>query len=155
MNNKLIKMTSMLILSGVLLCSCAGKSSNAAASDIISAAKTSGSTFEELESVEKADIKYYYNLDESSYSDFSAMVSGNQAYADEIVVVKAASSSKVSDIKKALEERIDSRKKTLESYAPDEYQKLCDASVKTDGDYVYLVVGDDTKDALKAIKDLC
>lgn len=153
MKRKSLKIAILAAACAAVLCSCGGNSDKATANELILAAKNCGAEFQEMEKVETSDIKYYYNLDESWYSDFAAVVSGNQAFADEIVVIKASSSSNVDNIKNALEERIQSRKTTLESYAPDEYQKLCNSSVKTKGDYVYLVVGDDINEAEKAIKD--
>ena len=147
---KLLSAILAAVSAGVILCSCSGKESNTAASELLEAATGSGAAFEELVSVEGSDIKYTYDIDESLYDDFAASVAGNMAFADEIVFVKASSDEAVEKLQSALEARVESRKETLKSYAPDEYDKLCSSEVKTNGKYVYLVVGADSKTALKA-----
>lgn len=137
------------LTAGVLLCSCSGKDSDKSASELLDAA-LSGAKFEELSSVEGSDIKYTYDLEESWYDDFAASVAGNMAFADEIVFVKASSDENVEKVQSALETRVKTRKDTLQSYAPAEYDKLCNTEVKVKGKYVYLVVGEDSKSALKA-----
>lgn len=134
----------------VMLCSCGGKNSNTPVSELLEAASESGVNFGELVSVEGSDIKYTYDLEESWYDEFAASVAGNMAFAEEIVFVKASSDENVEKIQKALENRVQSRKDTLQSYAPAEYDKLCKSEVKTNGKYVYLIVSEDSKTALKA-----
>jgi len=152
---KFLKTASAVIMAGMLLCSCGGKSdSDVTASELLKAAQESDSSFDEMESVTKDDIKYYYELEEGWYDDFAAEISGNPAYAEEIVVVKASSSENVKKVSDALEARVESRKNTLQSYAPEEYDKLCKSSVETKGNYVYLVVNSDIKTAQKALEKL-
>jgi len=134
----------------VLLCSCSGKDSDTPASQLLTAAADSGVDFGEMVTVEGSDIKYTYDLEESWYDDFAGSVAGNMAFAEEIVFVKASSDENVDKIRQALEKRLQSRKDTLQSYAPAEYDKLCSSEVKLRGSYVYLVVAEDSKKALKA-----
>lgn len=138
------------ITAGMLLCSCSGGESNAAAADLLKAALDNGTGFDEMVSVEGSDIKYTYDIDESLYEDFAASVAGNMAYAEEVVFVKASSDENVEKIQKALEKRLESRKETLKSYAPAEYDKLNKSKVETKGRYVYLVVCEDSKKVASA-----
>lgn len=135
---------------GMILCSCSGKESNATADELLKATVECGVDFGELVSVKDSDIKYTYDLDGSLYDDFSASVSGNLAYAEEVVFVKASSEENIPKIEEALNARLESRKETLQSYAPAEYDKLSKSEVKTRGSYVYLIVCADSKTALKA-----
>lgn len=149
----IVKIIAASAVSALLLCSCGkGKETDKTAAELLSAAKDSGAKFEELVSVDGTDIKYTYDLDESLYDDFAAEAAGNPAYADEIVFVKASSDENVDKVKKAIEARVESRKKTLESYAPDEFDKLCSSKVMTNGKYVYLIVGSSAGDAQKAVE---
>lgn len=148
----LLKTIAAAAASAVLLCSCGGKGTDKSASELLSAAKDSGAAFEELVSVEGADIKYTYDLEESWYDEFAAEAAGNMAFADEIVFVKASSDENVKKIQDALAARVKSRKDTLQSYAPVEYDKLCKCEIKTNGDYVYLIIGSDIKTAEKAVE---
>ncbi len=138
----------------LLLCSCGSSSSDVTSSELLKAASDSGASFEEMVDVEDTDIKYLYNIEKDWYDEFSASAAGNLAFADEIVVVKSSSSDNTDKIKNALEQRVESRKKTLQSYAPDEYSKLCESEIKTSGDFIYLIVGKDNKKAEKALKKL-
>ncbi len=137
----------------LLLCSCSKEGSDKPASELLSAAADCGAYFCEMVTVDGSDIRYTYDLEESWYDDFAASVAGNMAFADEIVFVKASSDEDAAKIKKALEARVQSRKDTLQSYAPAEYDKLCSTEVKTSGNLVYLVVGADSKKAVKAAED--
>lgn len=149
---KILSSVLAVAAAGILLCSCGGKESDKSAQELFSAAKDSGAAFEELVSVEGSDIKYTYEIEESWYDDFAAAAAGNMAFADEIVFVKASSDENISKIQNALETRVKSRKDTLQSYAPAEYDKLCKSEIKTNGSYVYLIVGSDIKTAEKAVE---
>ncbi len=152
---KILKSVAMITASMMMLCSCNGnEKKDVTASELLKAALDSQAKFEELETVETDYIKYYYSLEEDWYSEFSASVAGNNAFADEVVVVKAASDESVDDIKSALEARISSRKDVLQSYAPVEYDKLCKSEVKTEGKFVYMIVGSDSSKAEKALEKL-
>lgn len=148
---KILSTIASVAAAGILLCSCGNSDTNKTAQELLSSAKDSGAVFEELEGVEGSDIKYTYELEESWYVDFAAEVAGNAAFADEIVFVKASSDENISKIQSALETRVKSRKDTLQSYAPAEYDKLCKSEIKTSGSYVYLIVGGDIKTAQKAV----
>lgn len=142
------------VMAVLMMCSCSSNDeSQAKTSDLLNAAKNSSSSFEELEIIEGKEIKYTYDIEEDWYEDFSAEVSGNLAFADEMVFVKASSDDNVAKIKEALEDRLQNRKNTLQSYAPLEYDKLCNSKVQTNGKYVYMIVGNDTEEAEKAVKE--
>lgn len=153
MNKKITACILSSLVSVLMLCSCGG-TSDADVKELFSAAQNSGAVFEELVDVENSEISYLFNIEEEWFSDYSAAVSGNLAYADEIAVFKASSSENAVNIKESLEKRVESRKKVLESYAPDEFKKLQNAEVIVKGKYVYLVVGKDNKTAENAIKKL-
>ncbi len=149
-----LKIAAVAATMALMFCSCGSSSSDVTSSELLTAAADSGAKFEEMVSVEESDIKFLYDIEKDWYKEFSASAAGNPAYADEIVVIKASSSDNATKIKEALEKRVESRKNTLQSYAPDEYDKLCDSQIKTDGDYIYLIVGKDNKTAEKALKKL-
>ncbi|MBE6841782.1 MAG: DUF4358 domain-containing protein [Ruminococcus sp.] len=153
---KLFKGFIALAASAMMFCSCSGgdEKTDVSAQKLLSAALESGAKFEEMESVEGEYIKFNYDIEESWYEEFAAQAAGNPAFADEVIVVKAADSDSLKNIQNALNGRIEERKKVLQSYAPVEYDKLSESKVKTEGDYVYLVVGSDTKKAEKALEKL-
>jgi len=145
---------SAALITAVMLCSCGGKTADADVNELFKAAQESSSAYEELVEVEADEVKRLYSIESDWYAEYSAAVSGNLAYAEEIIVFKASSSENAEKIKTALEKRVESRIKTLEGYAEDEAEKLKKAKVKTKGDYVYLVVGEDNKKAEDAMNKL-
>jgi len=142
------------LITAVMLCSCGGKTADVDVNELFKAAKESSSSYDELVEVEADEVKRLYGIESDWYTDYSASVSGNLAYAEEIIVFKSSSSENAGKIKSALEKRIESRINTLEGYAEDEAAKLKKAKIKTKGDYVYLVVGEDNKKAEDAMNKL-
>lgn len=151
---KILKGFMALALSLSVFCSCGKKESDVSADKLLSAAVDSGAKFEEMEVVDGEYIKFYYEIEESWYEEFAAKAAGDTALADEVVVVKASDDEALKKIQEALEKRVKDRKEVLQSYAPVEYDKLCDSEVKTEGDYVYLVVGSEGNKAEKALEKL-
>lgn len=120
--------------------------------DMVSSVNNTDAEMVEVSADDSDKISFYYNVEEEWYSDFSAQVAGGGALADEIVIFKANSEEYVDDIKSGLEARLDSRKEDFHDYVPSEYDKLCECSVETKGDYVYLIVTIDNQAAVSALE---
>ena len=149
---KLIKIEAVLSSALLLLCSCGG-SSDVKTADLLAAAVDSGAVFEELVEYSEDDLTTYYDIEKDLFDECAVKAAGNPAYADEVVVVKASSSDNAKKIEEKLDAHVESRKNTLQSYAPAEYDKLNNSDVKVKGNIVYLVVCDDEK-AQKALEKL-
>ncbi len=149
---KIIKLEAVLSAALILLCSCGG-SSDVKTSDLLNAAVDSGAPFEELVEYSEEDFTTYYEVEKELFDECSVKAAGNAACADEVVVVKASSSDNAKEIEKKLDAHVESRKNTLQSYAPAEYDKLDNSEVKVNGNIVYLVVCSDEK-AQKALEKL-
>lgn len=150
---KIIKLNAVLSAALILLCSCKSNSSKIKTADLLSAAVDSGASFEELVDYSEDDFTTYYEVDKDLFDECAVKAAGNAAFADEVVVVKATSEENAKEIEKKLDAHVESRKDTLQSYAPKEYDKLCSSDVKVNGKIVYLVVCADEK-AQKALEKL-
>ena len=64
----------------------------------------------------------------------------------EVCIIKAKD-GKTDNVKKAVESRLDSQKEVFKDYQPAQYDKLCNSSIKTEGDYVYWVCTNDNSKA--------
>jgi len=147
MNKKSIIAT---ILTGLTLLTACGSSSGEPTASVTEMAKSvteCGVTFNELAEVPSDKIATIYGLSEDDYSEASAYIAGSGGYADEVVIIKASSSDKVSTIEDALNSRLESRKKDFDGYVQEQYDILCNSEVTTNGDYVCLIVSADNDTA--------
>lgn len=121
--------------------------SNAALSepigDVAQAVIDCGTEFPEMVEVNEDTFTHEYGLETGDYEEYSVYWAGSGGDADEVCIIKTSDTGKV---KKAVKERLDSRKNSFEGYVEAQYDKLCDSKVKTKGSYVYwLCTNDNTK----------
>jgi len=86
----------------------------------------------------------------ASYSINMAMIN---VKAEEVAIVEAKTAEDVESVKAALEGRLQDLLATWERYLPDQYEIVKQASVKTNGNYVYLVVSPNAEAVEKIITD--
>ena len=112
--------------------------------DITQAVMDCGIEFPEMVDVSEDNFQFRYGVSADDYSEYSVWWAGSGGDADEICIVKAKDVEKV---KKAVEGRKESQESVFKDYVEEQYNKLCDSSVKTKGDYVYWVCTNDDKKA--------
>lgn len=100
---------------------------------------------------EKSDLNSYYEIDEKYIDDFAAEIIKDSSQASlEIVIVKT-------DNPEEVENKLDLRYKAIlsqyASYSADQLKLAKAGGVDSTGDYVYLVVAENSKDIMKTIKD--
>lgn len=78
----------------------------------------------------------------------------SEAYADEVTVILANEEKDVKVIKGHLEDRISRRMKDFMGYKPEEFAKLENAVVYTEGLYVVMVVSDDPDAVIEKFKSI-
>lgn len=88
--------------------------------------------------------KIYSKLDLSMAEDYCIYVSGTNATAEELAVIKLADSSNADAVKAAFEARIQDQKFRYENYNPQEMVKINDAVIAKKGSYIMLAVADDS-----------
>lgn len=112
--------------------------------DITQAVMDCGIEFPEMVDVSEDNFQFRYGVSADDYSEYSVWWAGSGGDADEICIVKTKDVEKV---KKAVEGRKESQESVFKDYVEEQYNKLCDSSVKTKGDYVYWVCTNDDKKA--------
>lgn len=96
------------------------------------------------------DIKKAFGLNTSDYEGSVYYRPVSNMDAEELLIIRAASSEQVSDIEDAIDSRIDKQKKVFEGYAPEQYKQLSDAGVIVKGRFVLYVVSDDADKYISA-----
>lgn len=86
-------------------------------------------------------ITHYYELADGDAAELNGIV-GDVALADELVIMKAADSSKVAALEAGANARLESQKKAFQDYIPEQYQRLEGAKIVVQGDYVMFVCSD-------------
>ena len=109
--------------------------------------------FPEMVEATPDNIQIMYALEVNVFEDYSIYYAGSGGYADEISVIEVSSKDEVKNIKKVFEDRVEARIKVFEGYAPLEAEKLENAVIKTQGNYVFLVICEDPDKAKKIFVD--
>ena len=94
----------------------------------------------------------YSSLDKEKVADASMYMSGTRSTAEEVTVIKAKDAADVQHIKDAINVRIEDQKFSYEDYKPEEMTKIGGALVLTHGNYVLLVMADDTSSVEKTFE---
>lgn len=149
--NKLKRTITGVILSAVTLisvtaCGSDGKETTHPLSEISAAVRDSGIEFPEMVEVTEENFQFKYGISADDYSEYSLWWAGSGGDADEICIIKA-NDDKLDTIQKAVEKRLEDQKSVFKDYVPEQYDKLCGTSVKTEGNYVYWVCTNDNSKA--------
>lgn len=146
MKKRLLGLIMVCSMLAMLLCSC-GSTTVAIDPGTLADDIYSGITWQDQ--ISKVDLNKALNLYGINSGDIAAgqVYISTNATAEEIAVLEAASSDKVDSVKASVEARIASQKASFESYNAAEVPKLDNAIVLTKGNYVILVVCNDTDTA--------
>lgn len=121
------------------------KSATKPLNEITKAVMDCGIEMPEMVEVSEDNFQFKYGVEPDDYSEYSVWWAGSGGDADEVCIIKAADGKK-DTVKKAVEKRLDDQKNVFKDYVPEQYDKLCDTSVKNEGDYIYWVcTNDNTK----------
>ena len=94
----------------------------------------------------------FLGLDYSQCVQAVTAISALNIQADEIWLVEAKDGSAAAEIEELARARVEQRMEEFKNYAPDQYQVLENAAILREGNYVVLLVSQDTE-ALKAAFD--
>ena len=100
-------------------------------------------TLPEMVSVKEKALSNTYGIDSSMYTDYVFMTAQEATLADTVIIIKATNPESVSQITDKLNNFITMSLNTSVDYNPDQYEIVRKASVKTEGDFVYLVFSKD------------
>ncbi|MBQ7217997.1 MAG: DUF4358 domain-containing protein [Ruminococcus sp.] len=164
---RILAFTLAVLMMAAVLVACGGsndkKSDDASAKsvdlnkvlgDINSQYDISESTVDGLKKLEtNAELDRYYMIAESDIKQFAAERSSSSTDFTEIVLVEANDSAAVDKIVTQLNSRLDAQRSTAKSYTPEAVAVLESCSVKTNGNFIYLVISDKADGIVKLVED--
>lgn len=137
------------------LCSCSGGSNKNPAPADVAAAVKENAQFTELIALTDDNIsRRYYGIDLEMIEEYQAEVCSSGAMADEIAIFKVKDKENVEDMLEVVRERKQELYDSFVDYVPDEINKIENALIGSNGNYVYLVVCSD-RAAAKAAVESC
>lgn len=99
---------------------------------------------DELMVLDDKQVDVIYRIDEDKIAEKTCYVSSSRATAEEVSVFKVKDAADLQMVKDAIEERIEDQKIAYENYVPEEMVKINGAVTYQQGNYVILVMADDT-----------
>ncbi|WP_049962522.1 DUF4358 domain-containing protein [Oribacterium sp. FC2011] len=85
-------------------------------------------------------IKNYYGIDASQLEGYAFAMAEDVTHADTVAILKAKNASRVPALASQLSAVQQQKAQELQDYMPDQYQIVVASSVKTFGNYVYLIM---------------
>lgn len=147
---KVISLVLSFVCLALVFVSCAKQNKNPATEDVVKAIKGSAS-FTELIALTDDNIgRRYYGIDLDDIEEYSVYVCASGALADEIAVFKLRERDDVEDMLETVRERKQELYDSFVDYVPDEVSKIENATVASNGNYVYFIVCKDRAAAKSA-----
>jgi len=99
-------------------------------------------------------FKRLYSLDSSDYEEVKLYWPLSNMDADEILIIKLRDVSQQEEIKQAVENRLETQKKSFDGYGVEQYALLTDNSIlDIQGNYILFIVSKDCVSAEKAFRN--
>lgn len=95
-------------------------------------------------------ISNYYGIDPEKLEEYVFVMSEEATSAETIVIMKVKDEGDIEKISSALQVVVDEKKGEMEDYLPEQFEIVDKSSVKSKGNYVYLVISE-SKDAIEKI----
>lgn len=86
------------------------------------------------------DLKKYYGLNANDYDGMMLYIPNDVMGVDEVLVIKVKDESQTEDVEKAIENRLDTQKKSFEGYGVEQTKLLRSAVTESKGSYTLLAV---------------
>ena len=102
--------------------------------------------------LDDAYISGYYGISEDSISEKIFAVADDSLKADTIIIVKATDDSKAAEIVDSFVRINNQRMAELESYNPEQYDRVEKAVIEKSGSCVYYIVSDDNNAVVQIIE---
>lgn len=105
--------------------------------------------------VEMADsfISNYYGIDPKKLEEYVFVMSEEATSAETIVIMKVKDEGDVEKISGALQVVVDEKRGEMENYLPEQFEIVDKSSVKTKGNYVYLVISESQDAIIQMIEE--
>ena len=127
----------------------ANRESRAAFSDVQTAV-TSAADLTPMAEGDNQTFKRRYGLSASDYENVLLYYPTTNMGAEELLLIQLKDISQQQAVKDAIENRLDTQKKSFDGYGVDQYAMLEKAVVEVQGNYILLVVADDPAPVRKA-----
>ena len=127
----------------------ANRESHAAFSDVQTAV-TSAADLTPMAEGDNQTFKRLYGLSASDYENVLLYYPTTNMGAEELLLIQLKDISQQQAVKDAIENRLDTQKKSFDGYGVDQYAMLEKAVVEVQGNYILLVVADDPAPVRKA-----
>ena len=105
--------------------------------------------------VEMADsfISNYYGIDPGKLEEYIFVMSEEATSAETIVIMKVKEEGDVEKISGALQVVVDEKRAEMENYLPEQFEIVDKSSVKSKGNYVYLVISESQDTIIQMIEE--
>lgn len=120
-----------------------------ATADVVKAVADQLTFKDELMVLEDSQVPVLYRYDEAKVAEKTVYTSSSRSTAEEVTVFKVKDPADIEAVKSAMNERIEDQKLAYESYQPAEMPKINGAVIYTHGNYLILVMADDTSSVEK------
>ncbi len=91
-------------------------------------------------------ISNYYGIDVAGLEDYVFVMSEEATSAETIAIMEVKDSEDIEPVCSALQLVLDEKRSEMENYLPEQFQIVDKSSVKTKGNYVYLVISEQAKE---------
>jgi len=133
------------------LCSCGNNAGKTPATADVATAIHDSTSFSELIALNDDNItRRYYGIDLEAIEEYEVLVCSSGALADEIAVFKMREKDSVEDMLDVVRERKQELYDSFVDYVPEEINKIENAVIGSNGNYVYFVVCSDRAKAKTA-----
>lgn len=148
---KLVSALILVSLFAVVLCSCSGGNGKTPATADVATAVNDSTSFSELIALTDDNIaRRYYGIDLEAIEEYEVLVCSSGALSDEIAVFKMKEKDSVEDMLDVVRDRKQELYDSFVDYVPDEINKIENAVIGSNGNYVYFIVCADRNSAKSA-----
>lgn len=98
-------------------------------------------------------ISNYYGIDPEKLEEYVFVMSEEATSAETIVIMKVKDEGDVDKISGALQVVVDEKRGEMENYLPEQFEIVDKSSVKTKGNYVYLVISESQDKIVSMIEE--
>ena len=141
----------LALMSVLCLCSCNKEEGKTPATADVAAIISDSAEFTELIALTDDNIgPRYYGIDLEAIEEYEVLVCSSGALADEVAVFKMKDREDVEDMLDVVRERKQDLYDRFVDYVPEEINKINNAVIGSNGNYVYFVVSSNNSAAKKA-----
>ncbi len=121
--------------------------------ETMSAAVSSAASLTEVQEGDNQMVKRLYGLDPSEYEGVLLYYPTTNMGAEELLLVKLSDTSQQEAVTAAIEDRVQTQMNSFEGYAVEQYEMLQRAVTEVRGNYILLIVANDSGPVRQAFLD--